>query len=127
MAIASRMMPGAFNEEDVHWFRPRKWANLAFGWIANILWNRGPYVSDTINGFRAVTRAAFRRMAPDADGFPIEYQLSIRAMKLGLKIAELPTREGARLGGASTASSVPTGLVFLRQIFREVRIGGRFG
>ncbi len=33
MVIASRMMRGAWNEEDEHWFRPRKWANNAFNAI----------------------------------------------------------------------------------------------
>lgn len=121
MAIASRMMRGAFNEEDVHWWRPRKWVNQAFTLIANLLWNPGDYVTDTINGFRAVRREAFERMAPDADGFVIEYQMSIRAMKKGLKVAEIPTHEGRRLGGSSTAHAWPTGVVFLRQLWRELR------
>lgn len=120
MAIASRMMKGAFNEEDIHWFRPRKWVNQAFTLIANLLWNQGSYVSDTINGFRVVTRQAFEAMAPDADGFVIEYQMSIRAMKAGLKIVELPTCEGQRLGGVSTAESWKTGVVFLKQLAREM-------
>ena len=114
------MMRGAFNEEDVSWFRPRKWVNKSFTLAANLLWNRGPYVTDTINGLRAVRRSAFREMAPDADGFVIEYQMSIRAMKLGLKVAEIPTREAPRLGGASTAESLPTGVIFLKQLCREI-------
>mgnify|MGYP001591738675 FL=1 len=126
MAIASRMMKGAYNEEDEHWFRPRKWVNLAFTLIANLLFNRGPYVTDTINGYRGVRREAFRRMSPDAAGFVIEYQLSMRAMKLGLAVAEIPTRENPRLGGESTAKSFPTGLVFLRQLAKEILIGRRF-
>ena len=126
MAIASRMMEGAFNEEDARWLKPRKWVNLAFTWLANATWNRRDNVTDTINGFRAVTRRAFERMSADADGFVIEYQMSIRAMKLGLQIGEIPTREGARLGGRSTASSLPTGVVFLRQLLREIRLGGDF-
>ena len=123
MVIASRMMKGAFNEEDVRWFRLRKWVNQAFTLIANLLWNRGPYITDTINGFRAVKRASFGEMAADADGFVIEYQMSIRAMKRGLKVAEIPTREGQRLGGQSTAKSLPTGLVFLRQLALEMTRG----
>ena len=120
IVIASRMMKGAFNEEDVHWFRPRKWVNQSFTLIANLLWNRGPYVTDTINGFRAVRRDAFPKMGCDADGFVIEYQMSIRAMKKGLKVAELPTHEGPRLGGQSTAESLPTGIVFVKQLWREL-------
>lgn len=126
MTIASRMMKGAFNEEDVHWFRPRKWVNQTFTLIANLLWNRGPYVTDTINGYRGVTKKAFQAMNPDAAGFVIEYQMSIRAMKKGLKIKEIPTREGQRLGGQSTAKSIPTGIVFLKQLWREITLGKHF-
>ena len=126
MAIASRMMKGAYNEEDEHWFRLRKWVNLAFTLIANLLWNRGPYITDTINGYRGVRREAFQRMSPDAAGFVIEYQLSMRAMKLGLAVAEIPTRENPRLGGESTAKSFPTGVVFLRQLAKELLIGRDF-
>ncbi|MBI5630323.1 MAG: glycosyltransferase family 2 protein [Elusimicrobia bacterium] len=120
MAIASRMMKGAFNEEDAQCLRPRKWVNQAFTLIANILWNRGSYITDAINGFRAVRRSAFAKMACDADGFVIEYQMSIRAMKEGLRVAEIATREGQRLGGKSTAKSLPTGMVFIRQLAREM-------
>ena len=120
IAIASRMMRGAFNEEDVHWWRPRKWVNKAFTLFANLLWNRGPYVSDTINGYRAVRRDALLALGLDADGFVIEYQMSIRAMKKGLKIVEFPTYEGQRLGGVSTAESWRTGVVFLKSLWREI-------
>ena len=77
----------------------------------------------TINGYRAVTRQAFARMGVDTDGFVVEYQMSIRAMKLGLRVVEIPTHEGDRIGGRSTAKSLPTGLVFLRFLIRELRIG----
>lgn len=126
LAIASRMMKGAFNEEDVHWFRLRKWVNQAFTLIANLLWNRGPYVTDTINGFRGLTKKAFETIQLDAAGFVIEYQMSIRAMKTGLKIVEIPTREGQRLGGESTAKSLPTGIVFIKQLLTEIKIGNNF-
>ncbi len=123
LVVASRMMKGAYNEEDVHWFRPRKWVNQLFTLAANLLWNRGPYVEDTINGFRAVRADSLRRCACDADGFPIEYQMSIRMMKLGMAIGELPTHEYPRLGGQSTAESWPTGVVFVKTLLREISLG----
>ncbi len=123
MSIASRMMAGAFNEEDISWWRLRKWVNLAFGMAANLLFNRGPFVTDTINGFRGVRRSAFEIMAPDALGFVIEYQMTIRAMKKGLRMLEFPTAEGRRLGGHSTASAWPTGKVFLKTLWSEWRRG----
>ncbi len=48
------MCKGAHNEEDEQTIKLRKWVNLAFTFLANAIWNRGPYVTDTINGFRAV-------------------------------------------------------------------------
>jgi glycosyltransferase involved in cell wall biosynthesis len=126
MVIASRMMKGAYNEEDVHWWRPRKWVNQSFTLAANLLWNRGPYVTDTINGYRAVTKDAMKRLATDEKGFPIEYQMSIRAMKLGLKIKEIPTHEYPRAGGASTAESWPTGKKFVKKFVQELSIGSNF-
>lgn len=121
MVIASRMMRGAWNEEDANWFRPRKWVNLAFGSMANLLWNRsGTYVTDTINGFRLITKRAWADLGVDADDFSVEYQLSIRAMKHRKRIVEFPTREGSRIGGATHATSIPTGLRFIRRVWLEL-------
>ena len=127
IVIASRMMKGAFNEEDVSWWRPRKWVNNAFNRAANLFWNRsGVYVTDTINGFRAIRRGLMKELGQDAIGHTIEYQNSIRAMKKGLKIAEFPTREGARIAGVIKATSLKTGLDFVRCLWREIWIGKSF-
>lgn len=124
MVIGSRFLPGGANEEDHLRFPWRAWANQAFTMIANRLW--GGTLTDSSNGFRAVTAETFRRLNPDGPGFVIEYQMSIRALKLGLPVAEIPTREGPRIGGRSGARSIPTGLLFLRYLLREVLIGRRF-
>lgn len=133
MAIARRFGNGARNEEDDELLKWRAWANRGFTFLANLAFNRklfpfnlGAYVEDTINGFRAITRSAFERLSVDAEGFLIEYQMSIRAMKLGLHIAEIPTIEGARVGGESTAHSLPTGLKFTKGFTRELLIGRNF-
>jgi glycosyltransferase involved in cell wall biosynthesis len=115
MVIASRMMEGAVNEEDRGWWRPRKWANLAFSSLAYRTWGHGgPKISDPINGYRAITMDAWGKMNPDGPGYTIEYQTSIRAYKGDLRVAEFPTAEGQRIGGESKAKAVPTGLRFLR-------------
>lgn len=126
LVIASRMMPGAWNEEDRYWFRPRKWANKAFNLAANVLWNRSAFVTDSINGFRAIRRVAFQMLQLDATGYEIEYQMTIRAMKAGLRIAEFPTREASRIGGESYARSLPTGLRFARRLVSEIIVWRRF-
>lgn len=124
MVIASRFLPEGANEEDDLLFPWRKWANQAFTLCANILW-RGK-LTDSINGYRAIRKDAFKRLNPDGPGFVIEYQLSIRAMKLKLKLAELPTCEGQRIGGESGAKSIPTGLLFIRFLLRELFLGNSF-
>ena len=126
MVIASRMMKGAFNEEDSQRIRFRKWANNAFNWLVNIIWNRGPYVTDSINGFRAITRSAWNQINLDGTGYTIEYQATIRCIKLGLPVCEFPTIEGQRIGGESYAKSIPTGLRFLRLLLSEISVGTKF-
>ncbi|MCG3137089.1 MAG: putative glycosyltransferase [Phycisphaerae bacterium] len=126
MVIASRMMKGARNEEDHQRFKWRKWANQAFGIMANLTWNRRPFITDTINGYRAITRNAWEQLRPDGPGYTIEYQSSIRAFKRRLYIAEFPTTEGARIGGQSKAHSIPTGLRFVKLYLRELFLGQHF-
>lgn len=120
IVIASRMMEGAVNEEDMHLFRWRKWANNAFNLAANLLFrHQGPFITDTINGYRAITRDAARTLNLDALDYTIEFQMSMRALKKGLAIVEFPTVEGQRIAGETQASSIPTGLRFLKALARE--------
>ena len=125
LAIASRFLPGSRHDEAGAALPIRALANRAFTLAARVAF--GGRVSDTINGFRAIRRDRLYDLAPDAEGFAIEFQISVRAMKKKLRIAEIPTIEGDRIGGASTAYSIPTGLMVLRVLLREMWIGRRFG
>ena len=49
LAIASRFAVGSINEET-DWMRPGR-VNQTLTWMANKLFNQGPFVTDTINGF----------------------------------------------------------------------------
>lgn len=120
MVIASRFLPGAKNEEDGKLLPFRKWANQGFGWLANVFFNKGPYVSDTINGFRGVQKNIFNTLSPSSKGYSIEYELTIHAMKKGFKIAEIPTLETDRVAGETKAGSIKTGLIFLKLFLREL-------
>ena len=72
MIVARRLGPGAVNKEDVKLFKPRKWVNIAFNVVANLLWNRNSYIYDTINGFRAITRKTWDVIKLDTNGYTIE-------------------------------------------------------
>jgi glycosyltransferase involved in cell wall biosynthesis len=121
MVIASRFMKGARSEDDDKFlFASRRWGNLLFTWLANVLCGRGGRITDTINGYRAITRPAFRRLAPDAQGYAIEFQMSIRALQLGLRVLEIPTQESPRIGrGVSKLNAIPVGFRFLGVLARE--------
>lgn len=121
LVIASRMMKGAVNEEDENFFKFRKWANNAFTLAANLGFRRsGPYITDTINGYRAITRQAVEALELDAVDYTIEYQMTIRCLKHGMRIVEFPTVEGQRIAGDTGAPAISTGLRFLRCLGREL-------
>ena len=128
MVIASRFLPGAHSEDYDKWmFTNRRWGNVTFTWLVNRLWSGPRRITDTINGYRAITRAAFLRLAPDAEGYAIEFQMSIRALALGLAVLEIPTHEGGRIGkGVSKLNAFPVGIQFLRLMLRE-RMRPRIG
>lgn len=119
LAIASRFAKGAINEESGI-LRPRARVNEALSFLANSCFNKGPYITDTINGFRALNRRAFLDLQTTVKRFPIEYQISIRAMRRGWKIAEIPTHEGQRIGGESKALSWPVGKDHIRVLLTEL-------
>jgi len=123
IVIGTRMVKEGHNEEDEQFFKWRKWANNTFTHMANITWNRKHYVTDTINGFRAITRSAWDQLELDGPDYTIEYQSSIRAFKKGLKIAEFPTYESPRIDEREGSPSIPTGLAFLRLYFSELKKG----
>ena len=121
LAIASRFMKGSLNEEDDKIIKPRAWANRLFTLLVRIIW--GGNVTDSINGYRAIKKDSLKRLRLDAGGFAIEFQMTIRALKAKMKIAEIPTIEGNRIGGKSTSVAIPTGLKFIYYLLRELVLG----
>ena len=119
LAIASRFAKGSVNEET-DWLRPRARVNKALTWIANQVFGQGPYITDTINGFRALRRQDLLDLNTTVKRFPIEYQISIRAMQRDWSIAEIATIEGQRAGGESKAISWPVGKDHLKVLLTEL-------
>ncbi len=118
MVIASRFMKESRNEEDKKFFPLRLWANRVFTLLVKLRWGGG--LTDTINGFRGVKRSKALEMKLEPTGFDIEFQMTIRGLKLGHKILEIPTYEGNRIGGKSAAYSLPTGMLMLKRLFKEL-------
>lgn len=124
LVIASRFMKGSRNEESNKLFKFRALANRMFTLAVKILW--GGKTTDTINGYRGIKKSVLEYLNLDATGFAIEYQMTIRALKLKMKIAEIPTIEGNRIGGNSTSYAIPTGFKFIYYLLREILIGKSF-
>jgi len=124
MAIASRFSPQSQSDDSDSRIPYRSWGNKFFTLLANLSF--GGHLQDSINGFRAIRKDKFAELKLNAEGFAIEYQMSMRAMKLKHKIKEIPTQEGQRIGGQSTAKSIPTGIKLFKILWKEILIGKNF-
>lgn len=121
LVIASRMSQGAVNEEDHQLLKWRKWANNAFNIMANLFFRRtGQFVTDSINGYRALTVEGYKKLGLTAQDYTIEYQMTIRSFKHQLRIKEFPTIEGQRVAGDTGAPSFQTGIKFLKRLWSEL-------
>jgi hypothetical protein len=119
--VASRMLPGSWNEEDGQWLRPRKTANQGLAMLANLFFARRPNrTTDVTNGLRGITCAAFDRMRLTSRDLTMDYQMVIRALKCGIPITEIPTREGERIHGNTNFPSMSTGIAELKLLWREI-------
>lgn len=120
--IATRMIKGAFNEEDDQFMKPRKWFCQFLVAIANVFWGKEKNrCTDPTQGYRAFTRKAYDRFGikippPNAS----DYQQIIRALKNGVQITEFPTREGKRVYGITAFPSLKTGLDQLKLLWQEL-------
>jgi len=121
LVIASRNMKGANNEEDIHFFRPRKWFVLGLSLLTALLWKReGPVVWDVLHGFRGMMVEAFNRIELRDTGVSIDLEMVARAYKLGLTVAQFPTSEAGRIEGSTHFPALKTGLRILGYLWREI-------
>jgi hypothetical protein len=59
------------------------------------------------------------RLDLDGDGFEIETIMNVRALRAGLKIAEVPSFEAERVYGSGRLQTIPDGWRVLKAIVRE--------
>lgn len=97
--------------------RLRRAGNTALVYLANALYAQD--FTDLCYGYLAFRRSALPMMALTADGFEIEMQLIARAVRVGLRIAEIPSFEAARMHGVSNLHAFRDGWRVLRTLTRE--------
>jgi hypothetical protein len=121
LVIASRNIQGASNEEDHHFFRPRKWGVRVLAFAVALLWRReGHFVHDVLHGYKGFTTAAFRRINLLDHGLSIDLEMTARAYRLRIKRTEFPVSEVARPFGKTRFKILPTAMKLSRYLWFEL-------
>lgn len=106
---------GGGDSDDFTWVR--RMGNRTLLGLVNGLF--GQPFTDLCYGYCAFRRTHLDRLNLTADGFEIETQLVVHAIKAGLRISEVPSVELVRIGGISNLRVVRDGPRVLRTIVRE--------
>ena len=114
-AKGSRFVQGAGTADMP---RYRKCGNWAFVTLVRLFF--GGRYSDLCYGYNAFWKDVLPRLALDGDGFEIETIMNIRALRAGLKIAEVPSFEARRVYGTGRLKAIPDGWRVLKAILHEV-------
>lgn len=110
----SRFMQGGGTDDmEFH----RMLGNKAFVIMTKLAF--GGRFTDICYGYNAFWREHLDVLHPDGEGFEIETQLNIRALKAKLNIAEVPSFEAPRVNGVSNLRTWADGWRVLMTIFRE--------
>lgn len=102
--------------------RLRHFGNSQLLALANAMF--GTTFTELCYGFMGLRRQAIPRLALDADGFEIETQIVIRAVRAGLRITEVPSRESQRRYGDSNLRTFRDGWRVLQTMVGEWRAEG---
>jgi hypothetical protein len=79
----------------------------------------GGHYSDLCYGYNAFWRRILPAIEGDADGFEIETMMNVRVLAAGLRVAEIPSHEAARIHGESNLRTFRDGARVLALIVRE--------
>ncbi|MEO1290351.1 MAG: glycosyltransferase family 2 protein [Chloroflexota bacterium] len=110
----SRFLQGGGTDDmEIH----RMLGNWGLMIVARVLF--GGHYSDLCYGYSAFTKEAIERLELKGDGFEIETEMNVRALQVGLKIAEVPSFEFDREYGTSNLNAIRDGLRIVRTMFNE--------
>jgi glycosyltransferase involved in cell wall biosynthesis len=113
-AKGSRFIQGG-GTSDMPWHR--RLGNKVFTILSRHL--HGGSYTDLCYGYNAFWRRVIPILHLDGQGFEIETMMNIRALRLGLHVAEVPSFEAARVHGVGYLRTVPDGWRVLKTIWRE--------
>ncbi len=110
----SRSLPGGGSSDFT---RLRRFGNDVLTRIANVIF--GASYTDITYGYNAYWRSTIRHLGRLADGFEFEIQAAVRATTVGMRTAEVPAHEPARVGGESKLNPVSDGIAILKVLVAE--------
>lgn len=118
----SRFLPDG-SSEDLSLVR--RFGARMFVSLVNLFWSTD--YSDLCYGFLALKTKALKRLSLHlrSQNFEIETEICIKAAKLSLKVAEVPSKELKRHDGRSHLYLVRDGFLILKTIMRELLVGHR--
>lgn len=81
----------------------------------------GGRFSDLCYGYSAFWSRVLPQLGLTSNGFEIETEMNVRALQVGLRVAEVPSFEAERIHGASNLRTFPDGWRVLKTLGREAR------
>jgi glycosyltransferase involved in cell wall biosynthesis len=94
MVIGSRLHPQAASE----FATLNRWGNRFFVLLLRMLFRIS--LTDLLSGYRALTRAVARNVILTSGGFQVEAELTIKTIRAGFRVVELPVNLGRRPPGS---------------------------
>ena len=122
LIIASRQVENSFNEEDLKFFKPRKWGVRLLAYFISIIWRlEGNYILDVLHGVKGWKKDAFNKMKIKDTGLSIDLEMVVRSYKLQIPRIEFPTIESPRIYGETHFKIIPTAIKLLKYLLFEIR------
>lgn len=111
MVVGSRLH-GKLEEGSIT--RLNRFGNGFFNFLINSLFDGS--ISDSQSGFRALNRRTVEMVNLSSKGFEVETEMTVKALKKGLRIIEIPITYGKRRGSRSKLNSFRAGPRILKTI-----------
>jgi glycosyltransferase involved in cell wall biosynthesis len=120
-AKGSRFLEGG-GTDDMEYHRYM--GNLGFVTLVRLLY--GGNYTDLCYGYCAFWSHVLTALQLESDGFEIETEINVRALKAGLRITEVPSFEYKRIHGQSNLNAIRDGVRVLQMILKHPFDGTRF-
>jgi hypothetical protein len=115
VCMGSRFMVGG-GSEDIS--KIRILGNKFFVSVVNLFF--GSKYSDMCYGYRSFRKSIIKKLDLKEDGFGIETEININAIKAHLKIIEIPSTEKKREAGEAKLRTFSDGYMILKTIVKNI-------